>query len=245
MMMKTSEAMSYRRLAADKIVQTQLALERRIAERFPDSGLAQVAKDLRVLGEATAARVAQLAKPNLYIRAGVIAALGVGLGAQAWLLKFIQVREVETSALDWFQGLDAGVNLLAVMGAAIWFLVSLEERWKRRATLAELHALRSLAHVIDMHQLTKDPTVLLAPPELRTASSPDRHMSEFQLTRYLEYCAEMLALTGKLAALYAEDLRDPVVIEAVNDIESLTTNLGRKIWQKITIIGQLDEARRG
>ncbi len=25
-------------------------------------------------------------------------------------------------------------------------------------------------------------------------------MNEFQLTRYLEYCAEMLALLGKLAA---------------------------------------------
>jgi hypothetical protein len=112
---------------------------------------------------------------------------------------------------------------------------------KRARVLAALHELRSLAHVIDMHQLTKDPTVVLGP---RTASSPVREMDEFQLTRYLDYCAEMLALIGKLAALYAEKTRDTAIVSAVNDIESLAGNLGRKIWQKITIIGQLVEQPR-
>jgi hypothetical protein len=66
-------------------------------------------------------------------------------------------------------------------------------------------------------------------------------MSHFQLTRYLDYCSEMLALIGKLSALYAERMRDGVVIEAVNDMETLTTDLGRKIWQKITLIGVLED----
>jgi hypothetical protein len=92
-----------------------------------------------------------------------------------------------------------------------------------------------------MHQLTKDPTVLLDPQ--KTAASPERTMTKFELTRYLDYSAEMLALTGKLAALYAERMRDSVVINAVNDIENLTAGLGRKIWQKITIIGALEEGR--
>jgi hypothetical protein len=85
--------------------------------------------------------------------------------------------------------------------------------------------------------------VLLGNYHRRTAASPARAMSPFELTRYLEYCAEMLALTGKIAALYSENLRDPVVINTVNDIESLCANLGRKIWQKITIIDQLDESQ--
>jgi hypothetical protein len=76
---------------------------------------------------------------------------------------------------------------------------------------------------------------------MRTKASTARAMSEFELTRYLEYCSEMLSLIGKLAALYGQDMRDSVVIEAVNDVESLTTNLSRKVWQKITIIKQLDE----
>ena len=61
-------------------------------------------------------------------------------------------------------------------------------------------------------------------------------MSRFELTRYLDYCSEMLSLTNKLAALYAQNLPDAVVIDAVNDIEQLTTNLSSKIWQKITIL---------
>ena len=130
------------------------------------------------------------------------------------------------------------MNLLLLFGGAIWFLLSVETRWKRGEVLAALHELRSMAHVVDMHQLTKDPTTLLSAP---TASSPKREMNEFQLTRYLEYCAEMLALIGKLAALYAERVRDGVVVDAVNDIENLTTSLGRKIWQKITILSSLEE----
>jgi hypothetical protein len=63
-------------------------------------------------------------------------------------------------------------------------------------------------------------------------------MSEFELMRYLDYCSEMLSLTGKLAALYMQNMRDPVVIESVNEIEDLTTSLSRKIWQKIMILNQ-------
>mgnify|MGYP001304266059 CR=1 FL=1 len=79
----------------------------------------------------------------------------------------------------------------------------------------------------------------------RTAASPERGMNRFELTRYLDYCAEMLALIGKLAALYGNHTRDGLVINAVNDIENLTGNLGRKIWQKITIISALTEDSTG
>jgi hypothetical protein len=51
----------------------------------------------------------------------------------------------------------------------------------------------------------------------------------------------MLALTSKLAALYASRSRDSEVVDAVNDVEVLTSDLGRKIWQKITILSQLKE----
>lgn len=68
-------------------------------------------------------------------------------------------------------------------------------------------------------------------------------MNEFELTRYLDYCSELLALTAKLAALYAGETLDPVILAAVNEIETLTSELGRKVWQKITIISQLVEAR--
>jgi hypothetical protein len=91
-----------------------------------------------------------------------------------------------------------------------------------------------------MHQLTKDPTVVLS-GGARTSASPERRMTQFELSRYLDYCAEMLALISKLAALYAGATHDETVVGAVNEVESLTSDLGRKIWQKIMILSQLDE----
>ena len=56
------------------------------------------------------------------------------------------------------------------------------------------------------------------------------------LARYLDYCTDLLSVTSKVAALYVEHLQDPVVLEAVNDVENLTAGLSRKIWQKIAIL---------
>ncbi len=126
---------------------------------------------------------------------------------------------------------------IALSGAAIWFLMNLESSMRREAVLADLHELRSIAHVVDMHQLAKDPTTM---PEgqIETPHSEKHHLSEFELMRYLDCCSEMLSLTGKLAALYMQNMRDPVIIQAVNEIEELTGNLSRKIWQKIMVLHQ-------
>lgn len=144
---------------------------------------------------------------------------------------------VTAEAFNALQGIDAAVNTIALAGAASWFLLNLETIWRRRAVLRDLHELRSIAHVVDMHQLTKDPTTI-GKGYVSTASSQVHNMTEFELVRYLDYCSEMLSLTGKLAALYMQNVRDPVIIEAVNEIEDLTTSLSRKIWQKIMIVRQ-------
>jgi hypothetical protein len=128
------------------------------------------------------------------------------------------------------------MNITVLAGAAIFFAVSIEDRIKRRRALQDLHVFRTIAHVIDMHQLTKDPRIVLQ-PAAPTAASPSRSVSGFELTRYLNYCSELLSLASKLAVLYAQNLPDPVVIEAANDIENLTGNLSRKIWQKISMLG--------
>jgi len=121
------------------------------------------------------------------------------------------------------------------MGAAIFFLVTIENRVKRSRALAALHELRSIAHVIDMHQLTKDPKVP-GVAVVDTPSSPTRTFDDYQLTRYLDYCSEMLSLLGKIAAVYAQTSADREVTSAVNEVEVLTTGLSRKIWDKIQAI---------
>jgi hypothetical protein len=137
------------------------------------------------------------------------------------------------------QSIDAATSELIFLSLLVLFLVSLETRLKRRTTLRMLHRLRSIAHIVDMHQLTKDPEHALHRVE-STASSPSRTLSRTQLPRYLDYCSELLALTSKLAALHAQHLNDAVVLSAVNDIEALTADLSRKIWQKISILAMAD-----
>jgi hypothetical protein len=231
-----------RRLDAASIVVTVERLEARIAERFPGAGLCGVCADLARTARATSQRVRALARPYYGLRCAALLAIVAGVAAQAYVARVVDwsavLRRADAVALS--QGLDATVNLLLLAFGAIWFVLTLESRLKRRRILRQLYEFRSFAHVIDMHQLTKDPTVVLG-GGTPTASSPERRMSEFELSRYLDYCSEMLALIAKLAALYAEQVQDDIVISAVNEIEALTSDLGRKIWQKIMIISQLEE----
>ena len=89
-----------------------------------------------------------------------------------------------------------------------------------------------------MHQLTKDPDRILAGGP-NTKSSPKRTMTNFELSRYLDYCSESLALISKIAALYVQGFEDPVLLDAVDDMEDLTAGFSRKIWQKLTILETL------
>jgi hypothetical protein len=237
--------MSYRTLNASEIIKTISALEHRINERFPGSGLTKVCHELRTVGEASHRNAQAIAVPNLWLRGLVYLAIAGGIGGLLVIAFSVAQSinvQVGTEVFGFFQGVDALMHITVVVGAALFFAISLDDRIKRRRALIDLHAFRSIAHVIDMHQLTKDPSVVLSHGQYHaTATSPKRIMNRFELTRYLDYCSEMLALTGKLATLYAQSMPDPVVIDAVNDIEILTANLSNKIWQKITILESLEE----
>ena len=124
---------------------------------------------------------------------------------------------------------------MVYVAIAVFFLVTIEIRVKRRRALRAIHELRAIAHVIDMHQLTKDPEWVLDRGR-ETGVLPPRTMSRFELSRYLDYCSEALSLTGKVAALYIRDFDDTVALQAVNEVEDLTTGLSRKIWQKLSIL---------
>jgi hypothetical protein len=63
--------------------------------------------------------------------------------------------------MDLVQFTEAGLGAIVFLGAAVLFLVTVELRMKRSRALAALHELRALAHVVDMHQLAKDPEGLV------------------------------------------------------------------------------------
>lgn len=225
----------YRSLDSDKIIATIAALHARILARLPESNLARVCAELELIARANTERVRRLAQPNWRLRI----LLGALVVSGAVLFTFVALSLATTEAThDVFgrlQGLEAVFNITILVGAGVLFLVTIEGRAKRTRALADLHELRSIIHVIDMHQLTKDPTMIHS-GESQAPGSIHRGYSPFELSRYLDYCSEMLSLTAKVAALYAQSSSDPIVIDAVNDLERLTTNLRQGVWQKITLI---------
>lgn len=226
----------YRQLDAGLIAETARRLERRVVERFPDSGLARVGRELVAVVEQAGQNQGWLRRPIWPVRVGVVSAVALLVGvAVATLLVLIQLPAT-AGLTDMLQAIDAAVNDVVFLGIAIYFLASLETRLKRKRALVALHELRSMAHIIDMHQLTKDPERVTRGDAVDTASSPSRTLTMFELSRYLDYCSEMLSLLSKSAALYVQSFGDPITLAAVNEVEDLTSGLSRKIWQKIMII---------
>ncbi len=226
-------------LRSDAILKTLERLEQRIAERFPESGLLGVCREFKQLSIRSEVLARQLQDPIWPVRLAAISASILLLALVAWALgQLMHNFQFDASGVfHLLQTTESAINELIFLGLAIFFLVSLEARIKRNAALKALHRLRSIAHVVDMHQLTKDPAYLLSNTKIsETQSSPKRNLTRHQLMRYLDYCSEMLALNAKVAALFAQNTDDSVVLSAVNDLELLVQGLSAKIWQKIMIL---------
>lgn len=223
-------------LDPEKIIGTLEILAGRISARFPGSGLSRVCADLCDVARQTSERIRFVDRPNWTLRLLLILMTGAALLILVYLASLVAVMRSTDQWSDTVQGLDALFNLLVLLGGGAFFVSTLETRWKRARALSALHELRSIVHVIDMHQLTKDPSAMGA---VRTPTSPARNLTPLELVRYLDYCSEMLSLTAKCSALYAERLSDAVVVDTVGDLERLTSELSNKIWQKITIIETL------
>jgi hypothetical protein len=235
--------MPFRTLDPALILATAERLAQRVAERFPDRGLAQVAQEVVDLSRTVEAEVKALSPPIWWLRGLVAVVVLAGAALFLWVGSLVPLNQVGRETIGSVQGIEAAVNTLILAGLGLLALVRLEARVKRQRVARGLHSLRAIIHVIDMHQMTKDPVALS--PEFRpTEHSPKRDLDAAGLERYLDYCSELLAITGKLAALYAQAVPDEGVAQAVNDIEVLGSSLSRKIWQKITLIAAKPAGRR-
>ena len=224
-------------LKADHISRTAGKLSQRIFERFPKSGLYSVSQTMMSLAEQAETDAPRISRPIYWVRVAVGLLIGVVVmvGFSLILTVLSSTDELEQSALtDLLEALEAGTQQLIVFGVAVFFLLTFEGRLKRGRALRRIHELRSMAHVIDMHQLTKDPDYYRGESG-DTIHSPRRELSLFELMRYLDYCSELLSLTSKIAALYIQRFNDGVVLDAVSDVENLCDGLSRKVWQKMTI----------
>jgi hypothetical protein len=231
----------YRTLDSEKIIETVKAVQSRIEKRFPGSGLSKVVAELLKVAQETVTRTKWIQEPHLPLRIGTI-----GLSISIILLIIFVLAHIHQIGFDnyvnFIQALDASLGSVVFIGAAIIFLVSWENRIKRERALKAIHELRAMAHIVDMHQLTKDPESYFVPGGPATVK---RSMTSFEMNRYLDYCSEMLALISKIAALYVQGFQDPVLLDAVDDMEDLTAGFSRKIWQKITILENLGQVMHG
>ncbi|KAA3647223.1 MAG: hypothetical protein DWQ07_06900 [Chloroflexi bacterium] len=240
--------MPFQRLHAESIIPQIETLAVRIEERFPERNLAKVCRRFNEVAQETQEQLEWIGKPILSVRIAVGALITSLLGLMIWAMFSLDLGAGDVTIADLIALIDSGINDLVFISAGIFFLVSLETRIKRNRGLKGLNNLRVLAHVIDMHQLNKDPNravdLVLTKNALQgpdTKSSPKRELTAFELTRYLDYCSEMLSLIAKVAALYAQEFDDSVVLDTVNEIENLTNALSRKIWQKIMIVHEMVE----
>lgn len=225
--MSTSMQEHFDRLDADQLLATIREVRAKIDGDFHGRGLSRVAARLELVAQDVDRGARKVRRPYWEVRL-LIALVMVGVGAAgSYLLGFSHFDPVAASdTLTLIQALDAVFNAVFLLLAGIVSIVSIEQRMKRSRALADLHRVRSLTHVIDMHQLSKDPVG-------RGEVTDAEHQN---LLGYLSYCTDLLNLTGKIGALYAQDMQDLVIIETVNDIELLSSNLARKIWQKIQIL---------
>jgi len=229
----------FRQLDGRKLLFTIQEIAGQIEEKFPGSGLAGIARELEDVCGLSRERIAWIARPLWWLRIPrylILAALLYLLGYS--LVQLFTSPSMESlSPPEWIQTIEAEVNLLVFGGAAALFGWGLERRIKRGRALAALHELRSIVHVIDMHQISKDPNWLAEDGMDEIGSGSARTLTG--LLYYLDDASDLIGLTGKVAALYLREMDDVAVVGAVKEIEDLATGLSRKIWQKITLLIRL------
>lgn len=218
-----------------QLVGTLERLQQRLDDRFPGSSLRGVCAKLVEVAKNIDDDLAFIRQPKLSLRLTVLGLVALVTSAFIYGAVTIELSTGRLTFVELLQIAEAGINDLVLIGAAIIFMISFEVRAKRQRVIAAVNRLRSIAHVIDMHQLTKDPSLVLI-GSVPTAHSPPREMSAAALGRYLDYCSEMLALTSKIGFCYVQDFDDTEAVHAINELENLCSGLSAKVWQKIMLI---------
>lgn len=139
----------------------------------------------------------------------------------------------------YLSSLDAFFTVLAFTVAGGITMRSLRHRIERSRAFEKLDALRGVAHVTDMLQITKCPTRLL----YRDPSAGSGLGDVRETTEYLAYGAELQSLTAKAAAVYGRWCSDASVHAAIDGIERLCADLERKSLQKVLLLEQIYQRR--
>jgi len=231
----------YFSLNPEKIVKTTEKLLTRIEEKFPNRGIQKLCNSLLEIAFKSRDRSEWIGKPLIPIRFGISILIIVVMLGIIKVCLILNVKLMAFELAEFIQTFDAFINVLIFVGLFLLFLITIETRIKRRRALKAIHELRALAHVIDMHQLTKDPEVILIKNKMDSDMQHEA-MTPFELMRYLDFCCDMLSIIGKVAALYVQDFDDPILLSSVNEIQSLTMGLSSNIGQKIQTVQMYEKS---
>src|SRR6478735_3015243 len=126
----------YRALDARLIIQSLDILVRRIEERFPGAGLANVCRDLVSLANDTSERASKINRTNIFLRLLIWLAIFAGVGLLVGVAGIIFTStKANDDLFGTLQGVDSGFNIVVLTGATLFFVSSLEARLKQRTAL--------------------------------------------------------------------------------------------------------------
>ncbi len=142
-----------------------------------------------------------------------------------YLVGHIHTRWDFGTITEVFEAADAGSNLLILLAGALWFLITIENRIKRKKALMFIEELREFIHVIDVTQLYYTPAVYN--PDHETA----RTSVSFDYTYFL-FCTQMLAAISNLAPLYTRGAANDSILRAASEVEGLANAITVKLLSK-------------
>ena len=97
--------------------------------------MSKVAAELQQIGDEAVARAEWISKPLLPLRIGIGALMVLLIAVVFVALITLNITKMWESFADFVQAVEAGINDIVFIGIAIFFMVTLEARIKRKRML--------------------------------------------------------------------------------------------------------------
>ena len=217
------------RLDPARIVETAENLAIHIERKLPGRNLSALARELARIARETDERARQARRPIVPIRLASLATSVASLLALGYLGAHIHARWQFGTITEVFEAADAAFNLVVLLAGALWFLVTLEARIKRRQALGAIVELREFIHVIDLTQLYYTPELLSTEV---ASSSPQARLDH----TYLLFCTQMIGVISNLAALYSRGGAGDSILRATSEVDMLANVVTSKLLSKVEMV---------
>lgn len=225
-------------LSRDYVHATARKLVDRIDARFGSCELKRLAELVEKAAASSDTRLRGPYRLGFLVKVLVWPAVFVALLSLAYGFHYLHLRVEVGTAGDFVQSLNSALEILIMIAAASWFFLSLGSRLVRRGLKKAVQELAAFVHMADFAQLDKDPDRLTWKPSEITPQSPrmGKVSTAFLLSRYLDYCGEILSLIAKIGALYATQVSDESVLNDLTELEKQTHQLRAIIGAKMSAI---------